>query len=116
MAAKGWDESVRAIMLAGKALPVLAESERTDRNRIDGCESPVWLARSDDTVRFRAWSETKILRGVLAILLEQANLLSDDSLAQFDFAQFLQACGLQRYLSQSRNNGIRHVVDRLRVL
>lgn len=111
--ARGWDESTRAIMLAGKGLQVLPVDARTEQHRIDGCESPVWLL-SDADGRFYAYSDSKILRGVLAILLEQGNTLTAAERHSFDFAHFLRECGLMRYLSQSRNNGIRHVIDYLR--
>ena len=107
--ARGWDESTRAIMLAGKALPVLPPPLRDEQHRIEGCESPVWLALESDGL-FYAYSDSKILRGVLAILLEQANALSTSDRQSYDFAHFLNECGLFRYLSQSRNNGIRHVI------
>ncbi|MEW9798638.1 SufE family protein [Alteromonas sp. CYL-A6] len=117
MAARGWDESVRAIMLAGKSLSVLPESGRQPENRVDGCDSQVWIARCGPAdAPFQAYSDSKILRGVLAILLEQANRLSHQQQLTFDYDGFMRACGLERYLSQSRNNGIRHVVARLRSL
>ncbi|GGW76528.1 SufE family protein [Alteromonas halophila] len=107
--AQGWDEATRVIMLAGKSLPVLAPQLRTAHTRIDGCESPVWLMCQENG-QFSAYSDSKILRGVLAILLEQANMLSAPERQDFDFECFLKKCGLTRYLSQSRNNGIRHVI------
>ncbi len=100
-------------MLAGKELPLLPEVQRTGDNRIDGCESPVWLA-IDEEGRFQGYSDSKILRGVLAILLEQANALPAEARGRFDYTSFLNDCGLTRYLSQSRNNGIRHVIAHLR--
>lgn len=91
---------------------MLPLASRHEQHRIEGCESPVWLSLEADG-RFYAYSDSKILRGVLAILLEQSNALTTTQRQSYDFARFLNECGLTRYLSQSRNNGIRHVIDYL---
>lgn len=113
--ARGWDEVTRALMLASRHLPVLDEELRTPEHAIEGCESDVWLARLSEQgeSRFAAFSPSKIIRGVLSILLEQANSLPGVDVAVFDFAAYLEQLGLSRHLSQSRGNGIRHVIARL---
>lgn len=116
--ARRWDEAVRAIMLAGKHLPTLPESNRNDDNLVPGCESQVWLAldSTGDTQRILAFSPSKIMRGVLAVLLEKANSVSRDQRAQIDFHQYMADCQLERHLSQSRANGIAGVLYRLKTL
>ena len=113
--AQGWDDFTRRLMLAGKQLPVMPESYRTDANHIDGCESAVWLARVAEGSGsvIMAYSPSKIIRGVLAVLLEKANQLSDEVRQDFDFSAYLIVCQLSRYLSESRGNGIKHVVNAL---
>lgn len=112
--AKGWDAFTRALMLAGKHLDVLDESLRTSSNEIEGCESPVWLGYSQNEHQLKAYSPSKIIRGVLAVLLEKANSLSPEQRAVFDFDSYLKRCQLERYLSQSRGNGIKAVINALR--
>jgi len=113
--ASGWDDFTRTLMLAGKQLSVLPACYLTDDNHIDGCESAVWLARvtegGESTIM--AYSPSKIIRGVLAVLLEKANQLPEDARRDFDFSVYLTACQLSRYLSESRGNGIKHVVNAL---
>lgn len=120
--AKGWDGATRAIMLAGKQLPLLPASMRQDDTQVPGCASPVWLARiSAESVTAKthtdtmiaAYSPSKIIRGVLAVLLEKANALSSAERASFDFQQYLTDNQLERHLSQSRSNGIAGVLRRL---
>lgn len=120
-------------MLAGKHLPVLPEHLRKDDTQVPGCESPVWLARiayeSDSHVRLAqnsqcpdsseslaAYSPSKIIRGVLAVLLEKANTLTEDERESFDFQRYLKDNKLERHLSQSRSNGIAGVLTRLSTL
>lgn len=114
--AKGWDNMLRQLMLAGKQLAVLPVERRNDDNEVKGCQSRVWLTLSDDTLptcSMLAWSDSKIIRGVLAIIQEKVNTLSPDDLRQFDFRAYFSAIGLDRYLSQSRANGIKDVVARI---
>ena len=118
VSAQGWDGATRAIMLAGKHLPVLPESSRSSRTLVPGCESQVWLAldTNTDKTMVRAYSPSKIIRGVLAVLLEKANSVPSNQRAEIDFHQYLAACQLERHLSQSRANGIAGVIDRLKTL
>lgn len=114
--AKGWDNMLRQLMLAGKQLAVLPVERRNDDNEVKGCQSRVWLTLSDDTLptcSMLAWSDSKIIRGVLAIIQEKVNTLLPDDLRQFDFHAYFSAIGLDRYLSQSRANGIKDVVARI---
>lgn len=114
--AKGWDNMLRQLMLAGKQLAVLPVERRNDDNEVKGCQSRVWLTLSDDTLptcSMLAWSDSKIIRGVLAIIQEKVNTLSSDDLRQFDFHAYFSTIGLDRYLSQSRANGIKDVVARI---
>lgn len=110
--AKGWDDFTRTLMLSGKQLAPLDEELRNDQTAIPGCESPVWLHEDGDT--FVAYSPSKVIRGVLAVLLEKANSLKPKERAQFDFEQYMRQCQLNRYLSQSRGNGIKSVIKRLK--
>ncbi len=114
--AKGWDEFTRALMLAGKNLDALEPEMRTLDTAIEGCESPVWMGFSPELGEIKAYSPSKIIRGVLAVLLEKANSLNGPQRNNFDFDGYLERCQLGRYLSQSRGNGIKAVVSQLRSL
>lgn len=112
--AKGWDNVTRTIMLAGKALARPDEQWLTDSYLVDGCESQVWL--SVENGHIVAWSDAKIIRGVVALIVEKANTLKMADMASFDFAGYLAELGLERHLSQSRADGINQVIRQLRQL
>lgn len=115
--ARGWDTALRALMLAGKHLPTLDSELRTDANKVSGCDSQVWISCDPaQPGRFVAFSDSKVIRGVLAIILEQLHALPVAQQRDFDYDTFLNECGLSRYLSQSRNNGIGFVIKRLKML
>lgn len=122
--AKSWDEFTRTLMLAGKKLPAMPEHLQSDATLVEGCESPVWLVllsaecSKDECSQseFVAYSPSKVIRGVLAVLLEKANRLERRERANFDFGAYLKECQLQRYMSESRGNGIKSVIHRLQAL
>lgn len=113
-ASKGWDDFTRTLMLAGKSLTPLPLDERTEDTAVEGCESPVWMAYSTEQGGIMAYSPSKVIRGVLAVLLEKANTLSEAQRESFDFESYLSRCQLERYLSQSRGNGIKSVITKLK--
>ena len=40
---KGWEQRARLLMQWGERLEPLDDTEKTDANRVHGCESLVWL-------------------------------------------------------------------------
>jgi sulfur transfer protein SufE len=77
-ACQGWEQRARLLMQWGDQLAALSETERCADNRVLGCESQVWLLAERDGVnwQFRASSEARLLRGLLALLLARVNGLS----------------------------------------
>ena len=80
-----------------------------------GCESLVWLLaeQHEGRWRFRATSDARLLRGLLAVLLARVEGLSSNELAQLDLNDWFSQLGLQRQLSPSRSNGLHAVLRRM---
>lgn len=118
--ARGWDNVTRQIMLAGKTLRQPDNKWLDPSFQVSGCQSQVyvWQTCDDKTEnsQFAAWSDAKIIRGVLAIVLEKANELTVTEVSSFDFATYLHNAGVIRHLSQSRADGIGAVICRLQEL
>ena len=114
--AKGWDEKYRQIMLAGKSLPRLDEHHKTPENSVHGCESQVWLTVGEKQghLQIQADSPSKIIRGLLAIIIEPLSIIPKEEAAQFDVTNYLETLGLEKHISQSRGNGLRAVVEHIK--
>lgn len=113
-----WEQRARLLLQWGEQLAPLSDAERCDANRVDGCESQVWLVAESDGQhwQFRASSEARLLRGLLAVLLARVNDLSVDQLAQLDLPDWFAQLGLGRQLSPSRSNGLQAVLSRMQQL
>ncbi len=116
-AANTWDAVYRQVMLAGKRLPNLATELRIDANKVTGCEADVWLNKAvlvSGQAEYTAFSPSKIVRGLLAVVLEKANALPSDQQVTFDYHLHLENIGLSRFLSESRQNGINAVIHAIK--
>lgn len=115
---QGWEQRARLLMQWGERLPALSEAEKAEQHRVHGCESLVWLLADarDGHWQFRASSDARLLRGLLALLLVRVNGLSSAQLREVDVAQWFDSLGLGRQLSPSRSNGLNAVLQRMHEL
>jgi cysteine desulfuration protein SufE len=116
-----WDDRYRYVIELGRALSPLAERDRTEANKVQGCASQVWLAttvhpngQGGPLLTFSGDSDAHIVRGLIAILFamfsgQQARaILSTDAIAVFE------RLGLREHLTPQRSNGFRSMVERIR--
>lgn len=112
---KGWEQRARLLMQWGERLEPLDDAEKTDANRVHGCESLVWLVAEhvDGLWRFKASSDARLLRGLLALLLVRVQGLPSEELVGLDLRDWFTQLGLERQLSPSRSNGLHAVLQRM---
>ncbi|WP_060512630.1 SufE family protein [Pseudomonas sp. NBRC 111124] len=115
---KGWEQRARLLMQWGDRLEPLDDAEKTEANRVHGCESLVWLLAEqvDGQWRFKAGSDARLLRGLLALLLVRVQGLDSVELAGLDLREWFTQLGLERQLSPSRSNGLHAVLMRMAAL
>jgi cysteine desulfuration protein SufE len=116
-----WDDRYRYVIELGRTLAPMAAEDHSAENKVNGCASQVWLARSvirdasgAELLHYVGDSDAHIVRGLIAILLvlysdkPPAKILETDALAVF--AQL----GLGEHLTPQRSNGFRAMVERIR--
>ena len=116
-----WDDRYRYVIELGRALSPLAERDRTEANKVQGCASQVWLAttvhpngQGGPMLTFSGDSDAHIVRGLIAILFamfsgkQARGILSNDAIAVFE------RLGLREHLTPQRSNGFRSMVERIR--
>lgn len=113
-----WEQRARLLMQWGERLPALTDAEKTDEQLVDGCESKVWLLGDviEGHWQFRAASDARLIRGLVALLLARVNGLSARELQQVDLPEWFNQLGLSRQLSPSRSNGLNAVLQKMRQL
>jgi cysteine desulfuration protein SufE len=102
-----WTERYQYLIDLGRKLPPFPDSQRIDDNKVHGCQSQVWLVASGDRQRlhFQATSDSAIVTGLIALLVR---VYSDRPAPEIVDTQprFIEALGLARHLSPTRNNGL----------
>ncbi|KAF0813238.1 Sulfur acceptor protein CsdE [Andreprevotia sp. IGB-42] len=114
-AAGGWEAKSRLLVQLARELPGLPEQEKNDTNRVSGCESTVWLITrwQDGRLQVAADSDSRVIKGLLTLLLTAYHNRSADEIQRFDIEAWLASLGLVRFLSASRGNGIRAIATRI---
>ncbi|WP_226504936.1 SufE family protein [Pseudomonas sp. MWU16-30317] len=114
--APGWEQRARLLMQWGERLAPMSEAEKRDEHRVHGCESQVWLSAEhfDGCWHFKAYSDARLIRGLLALLLVRVEGLSAVEVEALDLPAWFTDLGLARQLSPSRSNGMNAVLKRMR--
>ncbi len=114
-----WEAQCDYLIDLGDEIPEFPESERTDANKVRGCQSNVWLitktrAGNPPVIEILADSDAMIVRGLIAVLLAAYSGKTAQEILQIDIQQIFARLGLNRQLSSARRNGLAGMVQRIR--
>src|SRR5262249_38131094 len=114
-----WAERYHYIIELGQKLPPLPDEFRTEPNRVQGCQSTVYLSArkkpgTADVLEFVADSDADIVRGELAILQRAFSGQKASAVLAFDVQGFFKRLGLDQHLTLGRRNGLAGMVQRIR--
>lgn len=94
----------------------MPETDKIDRNLIDGCQSKVWFTCrfEDGKLYFNGESDAVLVRGMVAMML---HVLSGHTPQEIIDAElyFIDAIGLREHLSPTRNNGVLAMLKQLKL-
>lgn len=113
-----WEDRYRHVIELGKAMEPLDDALKTSATKVDGCASQVWLAASiqGDTFNFKGDSDAMIVRGLIAVLFALYNGLSLRAVLDVNAPSEMARLGLDQHLSAQRSNGLRAMLERIRLL
>ena len=111
-----WMDRYQMLIDMGSEQPSLPDSDKTDDNLIEGCQSRVWLTAScspEGIVTFRAESDALIVKGIVALLIRVLSDHTPDEILEADLS-FIDRIGLHEHLSPTRSNGLVAMVKQMR--
>ena len=113
-----WEDRYRHVIELGKAMPAMAPELQVPATKVEGCASQVWIMPriEDGRFDFEGDSDALIVRGLIAILHALYAGVPGAGIAAIDARQELGRLGLQDHLSAQRSNGLRAMVERIRLL
>lgn len=115
-----WEDRYRFLIDLGQKLEPLSNEEKSEDNRIKGCQSNVWIVSQTEEdasgrrLSFRADSDSTIVRGLIALLHNVYDGQTPRDVLDFDIDGFVQRVGLDQHLSIGRRNGMAGMIARLK--
>jgi len=114
-----WEERYAYIIELGDQLPPLPEELHRDEFLVQGCQSRVWLVARDaaqsGTVEFVADSDSRITKGLIAILVLLCSGRPAEEVVHMDLEGLFEHLDLKSHLSRSRSNGLYSMIKTLKL-
>ena len=106
-----WTERYQYLIDLGRKLPPLPDAQRTEANRIQGCQSQVWIVAKGDAskLEFDGASDSIIVSGLVYLALRVYSGRSASEILATK-PDYVEAIGLQKHLSPTRSNGLAAVL------
>ena len=94
----------------------LPESDKNDRNKIDGCQSIVWFTceLKDGKLMMKGDADAILVKGIVALLLHVLNDHTPEEIIKADL-YFIERIGLREHLSPTRSNGIAAMLKQIKL-
>lgn len=111
-----WEDKYRELIKFGKDLDELSEAECTDKFKVKGCQSQVWLKPNynDGRITFKANSDAVLVKGIVALITQ---VYSDSTPQELIETQptFLKELGITEHLSMNRTNGLASMLKQVQM-
>ena len=110
-----WTDKYQCIIDFGRQAEAFPEGWKTDANKLDGCQSQVWMVtiQKGEILNYSATSDSAIVAGLIAMLL---SVYSDRKPADILATppEFIKELDLSDHLSPTRSNGLHAMIQRIR--
>ncbi len=111
-----WEERYSYIIELGKELPLIPEQDKTEKTKLSGCQSNVWLERQDSDIGFDfvADSDSQIVKGLIALVRLIYLNKKPQEILTLKIEALFEKIGLTGHLSPNRTNGLFHLIAKIR--
>lgn len=113
-----WEDRYRYVIDYGKAMEAMDDALKVPSTKVHGCASQVWLhpTINQGIFSFDGDSDAMIVRGLVAVLRALYSGLPVAEVGLVDARSELGRLGLNDHLSAQRSNGVRSMIDRIRLI
>lgn len=111
-----WMDRYQLLIDMGEEQPSLPDSEKTEQNLIDGCQSRVWIVcdrGADGRLTFRAESDALIVKGIVSLVIRVFSGHTPQEILDAEL-YFIPRIGLTEHLSPTRSNGLLAMIRQIR--
>lgn len=106
---KSWEERYRLLIQLSRTLPKLSEAELASLPEIHGCESRLWFQFQASPRKVQAYSDARLMQGLLAVIIAYIHEKSDEELRQLDLQALFSELKIASHLTATRLNGIQQI-------
>lgn len=116
-----WDDRYAYLMELGRKMPPMNESDKTEENRVKGCQATVWLKETfvpgtPNRIEFLADSNSQIVKGLIAMLRILYSGKTPQEILNINAQNLFARLELDRHLSPTRSTGLNSMVQKIRSL
>jgi cysteine desulfuration protein SufE len=113
-----WEDRYRYVIDFGKAMEPMEDALKVPSTKVHGCASQVWLHPTIEQgiFLFDGDSDAMIVRGLVAVLRALYSGLPVGEVGLVDATSELGRLGLNDHLSAQRSNGVRSMVEKIRLI
>lgn len=110
-----WMDRYQYLIELGRRLPEFPADEMTEENKLQGCQSQVWLVSSaeDGRMHYQATSDAAIVKGLIAVVLRVYDERAPEEVVAAE-PSFIAALGFDEHLSPTRSNGLMSMLKAIR--
>jgi len=111
-----WEQRYQFIIDLGKQIPGLSDEAKTPNKLVKGCQSSVWLdyTLQNGKYQFDVDSDAVIVQGLLVLVLSAYHDKTAQEILAFDMDAYFKELDLERHITQTRGNGLRAIVGKIR--
>ncbi len=114
-----WDDRYTFLMELGDRMPAMDEADKTEENKVRGCQATVWLKESvlpgpPQRIEFVADSNSQIVKGLIAMLRLIYSGKTAEEILAVNASTLFARLGLDRHLSPTRSTGLQAMVRKIR--
>ena len=104
---ESWEDKYSKIIKLGRELDPMTDELKTEKNKIVGCQSQVWMHAKFENGKMYivADSDAMIVKGLIALLVKVYSGYEPDEIITSP-PEFLQKIGIDNHLSPTRKNGL----------
>jgi cysteine desulfuration protein SufE len=98
----------------GKKLAEIDNSDKIEKNLVQGCTSQVWLVSKieNDKLSVRGTSDAIIVKGLVYIILDIFNERTLEEIKEFDI-NVLNELGLTEIITPNRQSGVQGMINKI---
>ncbi|WP_373767047.1 SufE family protein [Glaesserella sp.] len=111
---KFWEERYRLLIQLSRKLPRPTEEQLTVWAEIPGCESRLWFELTTQPRQIHAYSEARLMQGLLFILITALHEADNDGWRQFDVQKLFDELQIARNLTATKLNGLMKIQEIVR--